>query len=300
MDMNAILPPEEPVTPAAPTADVTKPVTEPEVIPAGGEGEVNDDPDALDDFEYAGAKYKVAKSSREALAKAFDGLGKEFTHRSQTRAKELDEREQRIAEQAKAGDEELELRVQRRHVDQQLASYSKWTQADWAKLKADDPQSWNEHYMNVIALQNGKRDLDGKISEADGKRSQEAQSTAIRRYEEAEKFASTLIGWNGDSAAQLIDYVVRKGVETHKMEEQAVKALVHSSMGPLMIDLLHKARIGEEVLKRKAAPKPAAEDPKPLETVSSRKNPAPVGLDDRLPISEWMKRREAQVKRKTG
>jgi hypothetical protein len=69
---------------------------------------------------------------------------------------------------------------------------------------------------------------------------------------------------------------------------------------PRVIKLLHAAWAGHQLqLKSAAATKAAnSEAAKPLPTVSGN-TPAEKGLSDKLSVDEWMKRRNAQLKRRT-
>lgn len=281
------------------------PVAEPalELETPAIEGEEPEGEDEEDDLEFGFGKYRVPKSLKDGVVK----LRAEFTQQAQTFAAErkaLEERATaRSTEQAKMADEEMNLRVGLHNVAQQLDHYSKWTAQQWAELEQNDPHQWTKTRLHVDALQRAQQELKGKISESDSKRTHEAQTAASKRIEQAEAYAATK-GWKADKLEEVVKFAVDHGAKEHKMDQKAVGDLLHSTMSPLMLDFLELARVGKEALQsrtaaaRKAKEEASAEPLEPLETVKAKTPPQSSRPSDNDSIEVWMKKREAQVRRK--
>lgn len=228
----------------------------------------NDDGEAdeLDPFEYEGKQYQVPRALKSKLDQ-LQHMDTDYTRKSQTnsaRAKELEMREQRIAEQAKATEEELDTRAQLRTVKSQLDAYGKLTDEQWAQMRQTDYGKWTEHRFHLQALKDAERELTGKISEHDTKRSQAAQSDLTKRIEETQEHARKIKGWSPDMDKQVIEFAQSKGLSDTDIAKY---------MSPIFYDFARLARIGEEVLKRQSAPKtPATPPPEATETVSAKTN----------------------------
>lgn len=274
-----------------------------ELETATGEGEVETETEKEpveeeDELDFGFKKYRVPKSLKENVEK----LQATFTQKTQATASErkaLDDERARIVEQAKASEEEMGLRVNLRQIDSQLEAYGKWTAKEWQDLKDENPQGWNEHRFHIQALRDARGELTGKITQAETTRTQEAQTAASKRIEQAEAYAASK-GWKPDKLNDAVQFALDRGTKEHKLERTVVADWLHSNMGPLLLDVIELGRLGAEVLEeRKAAARKKPTDPQPtaepLTMVGAKKNPLPAGLDDKLPMDEWIRRRNAQV-----
>lgn len=248
----------------------------------------------FDQFEYEGKQYQVPRALKSKLDQ-LQHMDTDYTRKSQTnsaRAKELDERAQRLDEQAKATEEELDTRAQLRTVKSQLDAYGKLTDEQWAQMRQTDYGKWTEHRFHLQALKDAERELTGKISEHDTKRSQAAQSDLTKRIEETQEHARKIKGWSPEMDKHVIEYAQSKGLSD---------ADIAKYMSPIFYDFARLARIGEEVLKRQSAPKPQAEPPAPLERVAAKSTPASTKPSDKDDIDSWMKKYHSrQAKRRAG
>ena len=258
--------------------------------PAIGEGEETEETEQeLDDLDFGFKKWRVPKELKEGVEK----LNATFTQKTQeysSKASELEAEKARLAEQSKASDEELEHRANLRNIDAKLKEYQAYTDQQWAQLKAEDPQGWNEHQIFYANLERRQQALKGVLSEAETKRQTESQSASTKRVQETQAHAMKITGWTPKMDEEVVGYAISKGYTADKVAEL---------LTPAFYDMCRLARIGEATLKSHAAPKPTSETPaEPLEMVGAKKNPPPAGLNDSLPMDEWLKRREKQVKAK--
>ena len=216
----------------------------------------------FDTIDLDGKQYQVPKALKPNFM-----LHADYTQKTQATAataKELAAKEQRLVEQFKASEEELGHRATLRNIDTQLEQYSQYTEQQWAQLKAEDPQGWNEHRFHLQALKEARQEAQGKISEAEGKRTQEAQSAATKRIEETQAHAMKIKGWSPEMDKQIVDYAVAKGFTPQQ---------VGDLMTPAMYDMIRYAKIGEESEKRAKNPSLPTPSADPLTVVGGKKNP---------------------------
>jgi hypothetical protein len=274
---------EEPVDLQAPVE------VQPEATPDAPE-EAPEAPEEEDDLEFGFKKYRVPKSLKENVTK----LQATFTQKTQATAaekKEIEAERQRVTEYAKASEEEMGYRVQLRQIDTALEQYGKWTAQQWQQLKESDPQAWTEHRFQLNELHAARPRLAGQISEAETKRTREAQTATSKRIEQAEEYAASK-GWTADKLKKVIDFAVLHGVSEHKMEQQAIAAMLQSNMSPLMLDLLDAAQYGAEVRKAQKTKQPGTK-PAPLETVGGKSNPSSKKSLEEMDMDEYVAARKA-------
>ena len=247
----AIEPADEPANDNA-TAELETPAIEPEQ-PA----------EELDTVEINGKEYQIPKDLKRHVM-----LDADYTQKTQATAataKELAAEKDRLVEQFKASEEELGHRAELRQIDAAIAKYSAYTAEQWAGLKAEDPQGWNEHQIYFANIERRKQQLTGVLSQAEAKRTQEAQSVATKRIEETQAHAMKIKGWSPQMDADVVEYAKTKGLNDK---------LVVENMSPGLYDLIRYAKLGEESEKRaKTAPLPAV-PAQPLTVVGGKKGPS--------------------------
>lgn len=237
-----------------------------------------------------GTEYQVPKSLESMFLK-----NKDYTQKSQAnaeRAKALEAQAAEIEERLKATDEELDMRATLKTVEKQLAEYEKLSPQDWEYHETQDPLGTQRHWRQFQLLQAEKAKLAGTLTEKQNARSQVAQQDLAKRVEETNAFAQKNIpGFKPELTDELVKFAQAEGVPDEQLR---------SLWSPTFFKILHRAWIGEQTLKTKVKPAPKpAETAKPLKTIAAKSNPKPSGLDDRLSIEEWTRRRNAQD-RKTG
>jgi len=257
----------------------------------GDEQETDEnDPESDDDgepelvtVELDGVEYQVPKALEGAFLKNADYTQK--TQKLSERNKALDDREHGIEERLKATEEELDARGELRGIEARLTEYAKLSSADWQHHQNTDPFATQAARMEFEDLKARKSQLEGVLEKAKTDRSQAAEQDLATRVEKTLEFAKTIPGWKPEHMKTLVEYAVSEGVD---------EATLKQNWSPQLLKLLHRAHLGDQMLKKSAKPKPTP--PKaPLTTVAAKSNPKSPGLDDRLSTEEWMKRRNAQV-----
>jgi hypothetical protein len=220
--------------------------------------------DELEEFDWDGKKVKAPKGLKDGVLRQADYTRK--TQEVSAKAKELAAREERLGEQFKATEEELNLRVGLRQINTQLEQYQKYTAQQWQELKARDPDGYNEHRFHWQALKDAKRETEGKVSEAEGKRTHEAQTAMSKRLEETQAHAQKIKGWSPDIDKQVVEYAIGNGMAPDD---------VARAMSPGFYDAMRFAKIGEALVKKQAsAPNLPNPSTAPLDTVGAKSNPA--------------------------
>jgi gamma-glutamyl:cysteine ligase YbdK (ATP-grasp superfamily) len=269
------------------TTDLQAPVeVQPEATSDTPEAPVEDD---LEEFEWEGKPVRGPKGLKDGVLRLSDYTRK--TQEVAAQRREIEERATRLQETAKLTDEEMGYRVQLRQIDTALEQYGKWTAQQWQQLKESDPQAWTEHRFQLNELHAARPRLAGQISEAETKRTREAQTVTSKRIEQAEEYAASK-GWTADKLKKVIDFAVLHGVSEHKMEQQAIAAMLQSNMSPLMLDLLDAAQYGAEVRKAQKT-KPLGTKPAPLETVGGKSNPSSKKSLEEMDMDEYVAARKA-------
>ena len=216
--------------------------------------------DDTEEFEWNGKPIKGPKGLKDGVLMHSD-YTKKTQEIAQTR-KELEERAERIAQQARVNEDELRHRAKLHTVEEELERFKDFDWNAYQAARQNDPfgadEAWN--YMQHLRAQ--KADVGTKISEAENRRSSEAQQEFAKRMNDTQEYARSK-GWGPDVDKQVLDYALSRGAN----KEQLAKL-----MDPLVYDMIYHARLGEQLLK-KPAPKPNTPPAVPLTTVASKASP---------------------------
>jgi hypothetical protein len=217
-----------------------------------------------------GKKYKIPKALEGGILK-----NKDYTTKTQEAAalkKALEQREAAIEERHKATEEELDARADLRQVTKTLEEFAKLTPQDWEAHEAANPQATAAAWRNFQLLKDQKAELEGKVSAAQAARTGAAEQSLATRIQETVAHAQKAIpGWKPDTIPKLVEYAAT--------ERGIPEDVIKSNWSPKFIDLLYRAQIGDQLLKKQAtAPKlPSAQPGKPLATVNGKSTPAARG-----------------------
>lgn len=269
-------------------AETTELETEGDEQPVeGDEAGDGDQTEETTTIEIDGVEYVIPKALEGSFLK-----NKDYTTKSQAnaeRARSLETREAEIEERAKVTEEELDARATLRSVEKQLEAYDKLTPQDWEYHENQDPLGTQRHWRQYQLLQQEKGKLASTLTEKQNARAQSAQQDLAKRVEETNAFAAKNIpGFKPELTDTLVKFAKEKQIPDAKLREL---------WSPTFFQILHLAHLGEKTLKTTVKPVVKVDQAAqtPLKTVAAKSNPKPSGLDDRLSIEEWSKRRNAQV-----
>jgi hypothetical protein len=277
------------------TQDATGLQTEPEQIAEVAQTGPTEDADAFEEIEHDGAIHRIPKALKGAFLMQADYTRKTQELADQRRGFESEREMLGRAMQAQAAQTR---ELGRLHVlDETLAAYS---QVDWAALRGQDPERANAMFQDYVQLRDQRDALAGHVQQALERESHEAQRTFAKRYVETNALLSRDIkGWNQDTANKVRDFALGNGITAEQLTVIATT--------PTLAKLLHKAWLGEQLVrKQEAAARAAAAgdgetrpEPKPVPKVGSKSSAVVrAGLHDDLPADEWLKRRNEQVRKR--
>jgi hypothetical protein len=248
---------------------------EPELEAELPEGEVEEPAEEFEEFEWNGKAIRAPKGLKDGVLMHSDYTKK--TQAAAERQRALDAQELRIKEQAKASEEYIELKADHRAKTRELAAYEN---VDWQAWSLQDPIACQQGYIAFQNLKQEAGELSQKISEADRKRSDETQQEIAKRLHETHEYAKANIkGWNDDRAKKVIDFGLN-GLGIPREDLQA-------AMSPKVVEALHYAEIGYQVLHKKPAPTLAAK-PVPLQVVASKSSPPAAKRPEDMSMDEYV------------
>lgn len=269
----------EPQTPELETQQIEGDAEQPEgELP---EGEQTLELEELEEFEWEGKQVKGPKGLRDGLLRQADYTRK--TQEVAAKARELEEREQRIAQQAQVSEEELQHRATLHHVNSQLEQYAN---VNWQQLEQEDPLAAQQHWRYYQQLKDAKQETSSKITEAEQKRTQDAERDFATRVEQTLTYAREKIpGWTPDTHQKVVKFV-----ESQNLPISTVKQF----WGPQLYEILHAAMIGKSAMSKATAPKPQAQQPAPLRTVGAKSSPPTRKSLAEMDMDEYVAARQAK------
>jgi hypothetical protein len=248
----------------------------------------------LDDLEHDGKQYRIPKALKGGFMMQAD-----YTRKTQELAegrRGLDSERDSFTKESEAR-RHSEKEIGRIAVmDEDLEAYRK---VDWAAFRATNPEQAAAAFQDYSLLRDRRDELAGKVNRDIQQRTAEAQQSFAKRYDATNVvLAKDIKGWNQDTATKLREFALANGATQQDILTLAVNA-------PL-VKLLHKAWLGDQLIAKQTAAAQKAkvaanevQEAKPLTTVTRRPSGnAKAGLHDGLSTDEWMRRRNAQVKRK--
>jgi hypothetical protein len=244
----------------------------------------------LDDLKLKVPKDQAQKV-REALLRQAD-----YTRKTQELAeqrKAFDGERQNITQ---ATQQELAVFAQASNLGQRLATFQRidwnaWNQQAQANFDYDEQAKIQAAWMEYQQVKDAHANAMGTLGNLQNQRVSAAQQEIAKRVEEGRQVLVKDIGWNDELKAKLTDYALAQGLSRDDLGDLEAT--------PAAAKILRDAYEGHQARqKQQAANKHLqAQQAQPAATVSTRRAP-PSGLDDRLSIDEWTKRREAQLAKK--
>ena len=279
-EQESIAPLPELDTPAiAAPAEVETP--ESSELPVDVSDDLGPEPADNDDGEPPAIEYVTLERNGKQfqVPKELEGeflMQGDYTKKTQTvaeKAKELEQREQQLTQQAEATEAELDARATLKGVTARLAEYAKLTAADWQHHMQTDPLGTQQARMEYDDLKAQKAELEGVVSKAAAERTDKAQQSLAKRVQETLDAAPKIIpGLTPETRAATIEKLLAFA-NSEGIPEQVLKA----NWSPTFLGLLHKAHIGAQAIAKQSAPKPTAPTAAiaPLATVRAQASPAP-------------------------
>jgi hypothetical protein len=263
-------------------------LNEPEEDGEPAEGDTAEPAEEEEEFDWNGKRIRGPKGLKDGVLMHGD-----YTKKTQEVAatrKELEAEKARVAQQAKASEDYIEMKADHRAKARELEQYQN---VDWNAWSLQDPIACQQGYIAFQNLQREAGELSQKISEADRTRSAETQQEIAKRLNETHEFAKANIkGWNDERARKVIDFAKEQGFSNEELQ---------ANLSPTTLKILHLAELGHQVLSKPAAPKPNPAATAPLQVVSGKSTPTKRDLyDPKLPMEEYAAIRTRQEAAKRG
>ncbi|MEA3002168.1 MAG: hypothetical protein QOH81_956 [Sphingomonadales bacterium] len=238
----------------------------------------------IEEIEHDGRKYQVPKALKDAFLRQADYTRKTQEVADLRRAVEAERQAIRGA-----GEAEVAARAQLVTIDQQLAHYQR---IDWDAWEDQDPFEAQKGWRQFQQLQNARSQAAGQFAQVAQQRHLVQQQETARQIEEGRAvLARDIKDWSPQLAEALLDHGVSQyGFQRGEIEEFT---------DPRMVKVLHDAWQYRSITRRQqqAQRHAAAQTAQPAARVGTSASP-PKGLDDRLSVDEWARRRNEQVRKR--
>lgn len=266
-----------------------------------GDGQPEDDSEEID---YEGNKYKVPKALKDGFLRQAD-----YTRKTQEVAEErkaLATRASEVAQQAEILSLTSQDRANLTLVDQEL---NRLANTDWSAYDTSDPQvaAWvAQQSMQYAQLEAAKRGLEGSISKAESEYRASSERIVANAISQAGGLlAKEVDGWSTELANNLMLFAANEfGVSGEELRDSLVGPGGAADTRTFkVLARLYKAEKELSDLKSKQSKSAQAAklaSVQPARAVGGKTSGYRPGLDDSLPVDEWMRRRNAQVAKAAG
>lgn len=265
--------------------------TEPEV----------EDPD-LEDFEWEGKSLKLPKGLKDRFLMHEDYTRKTQAVSQEKRAVEetkqtLAQREQEFTKQVESQTALLGEYAELRAMSMSLERYQ---EVDWQRLDEEDPIGAQRAFREYQNLKDAAQAKYFSIQQKETERTQTAQREDAKRTEDFRKsLAAEIKDWSPELDLQLTNFARSRGIP-----DQELRSIRNVGYVKLLREAMEGVQLKEQLRKQVAAAKtkqPSPDDkPKPLEKPAKGQAPATRGLSDDLPVEDWVKLRNNQVRRRNA
>ncbi|RWO22824.1 hypothetical protein [Mesorhizobium sp.] len=273
-----------PIEPVEPNEPENLEATEP-VEPGEGEDEEAREPgpddEDLEEFDWDGKKIKGPKGLKDGVLRQAD-----YTRKTQEIAetrRELEERAQRIDQQSKAGEEEMNARAALISIDSDLKSYEN---VDWDAWETQDLFAAQAGFRKFQQLKAARGEVAGYLGERQKARTDQAQQETAKRLQETRRYAETQIkGWSEEVDKKVTDFATKELGFTWDMLKGAYNPAVYKT--------LHLAWLGHQAVNTKPnAPAPKLTEP--LRVVAAKANPPARKNLAEMSMEEYVAHRQKQ------
>lgn len=245
------------------------------------DGEESPKADEVVEVEYEGKKYQVPPELKDSLLRQSDYSRKTAELAEQRRAFEAER--QNMQAMAHVQQENMQLVAVKTALEAQIEQFQN---VDWGRFSEEDPVRAQSAYFQLSGLKERLNGVSEQLRQNESAAQQRQQETLAKAIEENRAILQRDIkGWNDELYNKLQKYGMELGYSqqevNHAIDARAWKTL-------------HKAYLYDQMLAK--AQSKASKEAKPVTTVSGKAG-GQIGLTSKMPIDEWMKKRNAQVRK---
>lgn len=240
------------------------------------------DDDDSEEIEYEGKKHRIPRDLRDAFLRQSD-----YTRKTQDLAQIRKDLESTLERVNTASEEESRAFAKVAGLDAQIAQYEQYDLNAWAQ---QDPAGAQNARLQLLELRQARDHAAQEYGQAREQTRSVAQQVAAKRLEEGQRtLAQKIPGWGADKARAIRDFAI----DAYGLSPDYLDKIED----PAIVLALHDAMEGRKASKQAAnrAKVEKQQEITPAKTVKGSGAGVIKGLDDRLSIEEWVKRRNAQV-----
>jgi hypothetical protein len=243
-----------------------------------------------EEVELDDLKLKVPKDQAQKLKDAFLRQA-DYTRKTQEVAELRKAVEAERTSLHQSSEAEVAALADVRAIDQQLAYYGR---IDWDAYEQQDAFAAQTDWRKFQQLQNARAQSVGQYSHLKSQRELAAQQDTAKRIEEGRAvLAREIPGWGPEKAETLLSTATTAYKFTRSEAEETIT-------DPRLMVVLNDAAQwrAHQAKQTKVQNHVAAQAVEPAaKPVAARSGP-PAGLDDRLDVDEWARRRNEQVRKR--
>ena len=252
---------------------------EQEIEASGEDGEGQEDAPEIEMTMFVGddgVEYEVPASLAPSLMK-----NKDYTSKTQQLAeqrKEIEARAAELEERAKRDEEDYKLEGELFSVEQQLKNYEN---VNWDQLEeTNGPDDAQRHFRKMQLLQQRKSELSNAKQERLTAKSQSAQQSVAKRYEETEQWAvQNIPNFGPELIADMKAYSDSLGYDSAELQ---------SNMSPKFMKMLYDGYTGNKIKQKAATPKAQAKpNITPLRQVKAKSGTTTRKDPDNMTMAEY-------------
>ncbi len=241
----------------------------------GEEPQAAEQDDDSEELEFNGENYKLPKRISEAVR----SMQKDYTVKTQS-----------LAEQRKTFESEAQFRQENINEIAEVVSLDKkileYKALDWNKISVEDPQLFQQLRFQYDELKESRSEIASKLAHKHEQETLSKQQESVKLIQESESVLRRDIkDWSSDLERKLQDYAVKElGFD--------LENVVKSKADPRLYKLLHKAYVGEQLIKKQTSkPVNVPKKAEPVTVVSGRgvvNRKSPADMSD-TEYAKWRK-----------
>jgi len=248
------------------------------------DGQATPPDDEEEEVELDGKKYRVPKALKGAIMMHAD-----YTRKTQELAELRRAAEAEKAKFQQANAEHMQALATVTALDQQLQQFE---QINWQQLSDTDPLQAQKLWMQYTQLKDARQQTIARLQQMEQQRAFETQQELAKRIEEGHAVLKRDIpNWGPELAKQINEFAVKEfGFQPHELSQV---------IDPRVVKVLHAAMVGSQLLKKQQGSARSNQTAKPVTKVGGTNAPARRDMNS-MPINEWMKARNEQLRKSKG
>lgn len=239
-----------------------------------------------EEIELDGQKYVIPKALKPAFM-----MHSDYTKKTQEVAeqrKAIEAQQTQIAQRAQEQEQYLNESAQKIAIEAQLSQFQ---QIDWFRLAEEDPVKWQQLFSQRKQLEDSAVMLTKQIEQKKQQFTVETQQATAKLIELSDAVLRRDIpGYTPELEQNIKQFAAKEfGFDSKDLEQ--------SKADPRIYKLLHKAYLGDQLLKKQGLPKPTPQQIKPAAVISSKKTASPLVYSPDMTDAQYVAWRKKQSKK---